>query len=184
MDRRSASIELAQEESIEKYKQLYSMSQASFRNEEDRYNRLEDTAHKYVPVMLYLISAEGYLAKWVMDKLVIPDSWLDIFGILFIMMSFATLICGGALLFRSFRYEDLRLFRPDEEVVEFFDTYDLSTIYRAYAIKYNKEREVNSQITEKKIKIRRWSYRLIVSSFVFLVLTGLVFIIHSCALKI
>lgn len=37
-------------EETEKYKQLYSMAEAAFKDEDNRYNRIEDTAHKYVPV--------------------------------------------------------------------------------------------------------------------------------------
>ncbi len=183
LDWRAAKAEKNKNDEIDKYRQLYSMAEAAFKNEDDRYNRLEDTAHKYVPVMLYLISAEGYLTKWVIDNLVVPESWVDLFGILFIMLALATLILSGGLLFRSFRFEDVRLFRPNDEVVKFFDMYDMDKIYRAYALEFNKEREINSQITEQKIRIRSWAYRLIVTSFVFLILTGAVFVIHSSSLK-
>jgi hypothetical protein len=174
---RATVAEKTKKEETEKYQQLFLMAEAAFKNEDDRYSRLEDTAHKYVPVMLYLISAEGYFAKWVIDKLVPPKNCLDWLGTLFIVLALATLMISGGLLFRSFRFEDVRLFRPDEKVVKFFDTYDLSTIYRLYAVEFNKERDVNAQITEEKIKIRLWAYRLIVASFVFLILTGLVFVI-------
>jgi hypothetical protein len=176
---REIAAEKANNDETEKYRQLFVMAEAAFKNEDDRYNRLEDTAHKYVPVMLFLISAEGYLAKWVIDKLVDPGCWLDGFGIVFITMALAALMASGGLLFRSFRFEDLRLFRPDDEDVNFFDTYELSTIYRAYAVKFNEEREINSQITKKKIEIRKRAYQLIVASFVFMILTGVVFVIHS-----
>lgn len=176
---REIAAEKANNDETEKYRQLFVMAEAAFKNEDDRYNRLEDTAHKYVPVMLFLISAEGYLAKWVIDKLVDPGCWLDGFGIVFITMALAALMASGGLLFRSFRFEDLRLFRPDDEDVNFFDTYELPTIYRAYAVKFNEEREINSQITKKKIEIRKRAYQLIVASFVFMILTGVVFVIHS-----
>lgn len=182
LDRRASAVEKTEKET-EKYRQLFSMAEAAFNNEDDRYNRMEDTAHKYVPVMLYLISAEGYLAKWVIDSLVIPMNCLDWLGILFIIVALVSLILSGALLFRSFRFEDVRLFRPDDTVLRFFDDHDLATIYRLYAAKFNNEQEINSRITNKKVDIRRWAYRLIVASFVFLILTGAIFAFHSVSLK-
>jgi hypothetical protein len=181
---RSRSTKEVEKEEIEKYKQLYSMAEAAFKDEDSRYNRIEDTAHKYVPVMIFLVTAEAYLTKWVLDGLVPPKTLLDVFGISVIALAFATLIVGAFLLFRSFRYEDVRLFRPDKDDVAFFDKHDLLVIYRAYAERFNIEREVNAQITNKKAKFRRWAYRMMFTSFILLALTGLIYVTHACCLKL
>lgn len=170
-------------EETEKYKQLYSMAEAAFKDEDNRYNRIEDTAHKYVPVMLFLVSAESYSAKWVLDNFIPPKGLLGMLGIAFIMVALVSLIIGVSLLFRSFRFQDVRLFRPDERDVVFFDTYDLPTIYRAYAVRFNNEREINSEITDKKARFRHWAYQAMLASFAFLILTGLIYVFHCCSLK-
>jgi hypothetical protein len=175
---RTQSSKEAEQEDVQKYKQLYSMAEAAFKDEDNRYNRIEDTAHKYVPVMIFLVTAESYLAKWVLDRLLPPKGLLDALGLLFIALAFATLIIGALLLFRSFRFEDVRLFRPDRDDIAFFDGYDLATIYRAYADRFNVEREVNAQITNKKANFRHWSYLMMFASFVFLALTGLSYVIQ------
>ncbi len=107
----------------------------------------------------------------------------NIFLITVIALAFATLIVGAFLLFRSFRYEDVRLFRPDKDDVAFFDKHDLLVIYRAYSERFNIERGVNAQITNKKAKFRGWAYRLMFASFILLALTGLIYVIHACCLK-
>jgi hypothetical protein len=172
-----------EKEETEKYKQLYSMAEAAFKDEDNRYNRIEDTAHKYVPVMIFLVSAESYLAKWVLDSFMPPKGFLGVFAISVSALGFLSLLVGALLLFRSFRFEDVRLFRPDRDDMLFFDKYDLSTIYRAYADRFNVEREVNARITDKKAKFRHWAYLMMFGSFICLALTGLSFVIQTCSLK-
>jgi hypothetical protein len=180
---RSRTVKEIEKEDIEKYKQLYSMAEAAFKDEDNRYNRIEDTAHKYVPVMIFLVSAECYLAKWILDNLIPPKSVLDVLGMAFIALAFVSLIIGVGLLFRSFRFEDVRLFRPDQDDIAFFDRYDLATIYRAYAERFNIEREVNARITDRKARFRHWVYLMMFVSFGFLVLTGLTYVFYVCSLK-
>jgi hypothetical protein len=180
--RSQGSREIDKEET-EKYKQLYSMAEAAFKDEDNRYNRIEDTAHKYVPVMIFLVGAESYLAKWVLDSFMPPKGLVDLFGLSVIALGFISLLTGALLLFRSFRFEDVRLFRPDRDDIAFFDKYDLSLIYRAYADRFNVEREINAQITNKKAKFRHWAYLMMFASFVCLALTGLSYVIQVCSLK-
>ncbi len=159
------------------------MAEAAFKDEDNRYNRIEDTAHKYIPVMMFLVTVESYLAKWALDNLVPPRVFSDILGLFSITVALASLLYGIFLLFRAFHFEDVRLFRPDEKDVDFFEAYDLPTIYRAYAVRFNIERETNSRITDKKVKLRHWTYNMMLVSSAFLALTGFIYVVHSCFSK-
>src|SRR5208283_1884561 len=133
--------------------------------------------------MIFLVSTESYLVKWILDSLVPPKGLVDCLGIIFIAIAFVCLIASATLLFLSFRFESVNLLRPDDEVVTFFDIKDLPTIYRLYAIQFNREREANSKITEKKIWFRHRAYYTVLFSFLFLICTGVIYVIHSCSSK-
>jgi hypothetical protein len=174
-----ADSEQTPKEETEKYKQLYTMAEAAFRDEDNRYNRIEDNALKYVPVIVFLFGIGSFFAKWALEKLVHLQNWIEILAIMCIVLAFFSLIYAALLLLWSRRYGQVRLFRPDEQDVRFFDTYDLPTIYRAYADRFNEEREINARITDKKVERGNRVYDLIFTSFALFVFTGLIYVIHS-----
>ena len=184
LNREASGAENNVNDETDKYKQLFTMAEAAFNNEESRYDRIEDTGHKYIPIVLYLVSAEAFFANWVFKNLFPLKDVLDYLGFLSILLAFLTLFVGIILLVWSFSFEDLSLLRPNQEVVSFFDKYELARIYRAYAVKYIKQLDYNTDITNKKINIRRWAYRFMMGSFVLLILTGVFYAVHLISTQI
>ena len=90
LNREASAAENDANDETEKYKQLFTMAEAAFNNEESRYNRIEDTAHKYIPIMIYLVSAEAFLANWVFKNLFPLKNVLDYLGSLSILLAFLT----------------------------------------------------------------------------------------------
>ncbi|MEW6351756.1 MAG: hypothetical protein AB1646_22135 [Thermodesulfobacteriota bacterium] len=165
-------------EQVEKYKQLYSMAEAAFRDEENRYSRIQDQAFKYDPIILFLLGVAGFLAKWIRDELrTATDCW-GCGAMTSLVLAFGCLIVAAFVLLVSRLYGKTKSFRPDQRDVEFFDAYDLTTLYRAYARRFHDETRTNAKITDKKARRVVWAHALICLSSGLLIITGLIWILR------
>ncbi len=93
-------------ERVEKYRQLYSRAEAAFKDEENRYIRVEDVALKYVPILLFLFGVAGYFAKWILDEMIVCIDSLEVAAITCISISASSIRCpyaSSVLLFHKDR---------------------------------------------------------------------------------
>ncbi len=110
-------------------------------------------------------------------------SVLGILGLLYTGISLVTLVSCVVYLLKSLGFRSLKVAHITREHIEFFDQNDLATIYRGYAIRYCKDREFNSYIINTKAATLHWSYRMIVTSSCFLVLSALLYVLYTSLLK-
>lgn len=162
----------------EKYRELYMFSKEAFKDEDDRYNRIEDKAFKFNTALVFLFGVWGFFAKWMFEELWPRSGAIDRMGVALIALAFLSLVTGCFQLLRAVRSRKVRSPRPKQKDVDFFEAHDLPDLYKAYAKEFNSARDYNADITDKKAGMLICVYEAIWASVLFIILSGLVYVAH------
>lgn len=162
-----------EENQSDKYEELYSLAKESFQDEVRRYESISDRALKYIPLLVFLYYVAAFFGKWVLDEIRFPISSLDYLTILTIVLALISLATGTFLLLWTMSFEAISSLRINQSHIDFFESYQLPILYKAYTLRFNEERDKNSKITDKKTWYFMWAYRFIILSVVFIFITAI-----------
>jgi hypothetical protein len=106
---------------IQKYEELYQLSNESLAEELQRSHRIEEKASRFFAVLSLLLALSGISGKFILTSVIPPKNWID-----FICMSFAILFVLSALsglyfTFKVFQLSYLVKAPVDNDVIKFFD---------------------------------------------------------------
>ena len=62
---------------LENAKELYKLSKEVFKEEQERFNRLDEKASKYFTVLTVLLVIYGFFGKWIIENLKTPYSDIE-----------------------------------------------------------------------------------------------------------
>lgn len=163
--------------SIDKYKELYDLSLEVLKEEQDRFNRIDEKASKYFAVVTFLLGVFGFIGKLLIDKARPPFSTIEWW---LICLSLFILILLAASFFTTFnvlRIQRLKVLPLTIETLEFFNNNRLIDIY--YTLSKGNEGALreNREVTNYKAKMLSIGYILINITIILLLLFSICYII-------
>jgi len=164
---------------MEKYKELYNLSKEVLREEQDRFNRIDEKASRYFPVLTLSAGASGFFGKWMIDNLIPPGTVLGWFLVATGALLFFSIFVSWSLIFSVFRMHQVEKIPLNSEMIEFFDDNRLLDIYYALSRGNKTALENNRKTTDRKSRMLYLGYKaIIVSGFLLLMFLSL-FLVHT-----
>lgn len=158
---------------IEKYKELYALSNSLLKEEHDRFNRVDQKAALYLSVVTLLIGIQGSFGKELLGSLIPPTTFLQWMLLNVGILSFLMLVATWFVIFRTLRIHALITQPLNHDMIEFFNNQSEVNIYYHIAKANADAREKNIKITDKKCKALYFGYQLIIA-------TVCVFVLFTC----
>jgi hypothetical protein len=155
---------------IEKYKELYDLSNSLLSQEHDRFNRIDVKAGSYLSVITLLIGIEGAYGNSVLKGFFPPTTWVQWLVLVTAILSFLMLAATWFVIFRTLRIHALRIPPLNQEMVDFFHIQSEVNIYYHIARANSLAWEENRRVTDKKSKALFYGYRMIIATVILLVL--------------
>lgn len=153
-------------EILEKYRELYLLSEKSTLNEIDRIRRVEEKASKLISLSGILITLAALAGKFVFDSLV-PPKGLSEYCCLAAYSFFAgCLVYAFINLILSFKAADIHITQVDQEMISFFDDNSHLNILYALARNNAEATALNRAEYSKKFKRLKCSYWAIFFSII------------------
>jgi hypothetical protein len=178
--------EKLEQQSLEKYRELYAYSTDILLKEHDRFNRADEKASKYSTTFVFLIGIIAYFDKWIFDKLQWPAFPVGLPADLTLFMAGAVglfaLFLSAVGLFLTNHVMKLRpvVSRPlNQEILDFFENQPLLNIYYGLARENSKAYEQNKTATDKKYTILKWAYNLMKIVLAFLAELVVMYCLYS-----
>ncbi len=169
-------------EILEKYRELYLLSEKASINEIDRIRRVEEKAAKLISLSGILITLAALAGKFVFYSLVPPEG-LNEYCCLAAYIFFAiSLVYAFINLILSFRAADIHINPMDQEMISFFDNNSHLNILYALARNNANATALNRAEYSKKFKRLKCSYWAIFFSIISMPVF-IVFMILSLAYK-
>jgi hypothetical protein len=163
---------------MEKYEELYNLSKEVLKEEEARFNRIDEKASKYFPVLTLMAGASGFFGKWMIDNLIPPETTLGWFLVTTGVLLFLSVFVSWSLIFSVFRMHQVEKIPLNSEMIEFFNNNELLDIYYALTRGNKSALENNRKTTDRKSKILSHGYRAMIISGLLLILFLSLFVIH------
>jgi len=164
---------------MDKYKELYDHSKDVFKEELNRFKRIDIKATQYLTVLTLLIGAAGYFGKWLIDYVIPPNTFLDWSLLLIGILILFSLIVGWYLNFVVLKLQNLLKIPLNDETIEFYSNNKLIDIYFAMSKGFKESLNHNRKITNKKAKYLAYGYKSIIVSVSFLVLFTSLFLVKK-----
>jgi hypothetical protein len=161
-------MEKSPSEELEKYKELYILSLEVLKEEQTRFNRIDDKASKYFSVLTILLGILGFFGKWVINNFIPPKSTLEYLLIILAILLSLSVLFSWFLTFKVFKIHYLKTIPLDSNMFDYFKDNKLIDIYYGLAKGNKNAFEDNCKITDYKSLMLTYSYKIIIVS-VFLV---------------
>ena len=163
---------------MEKYKELYNLSKEVLKEEKDRYNRIDEKASRYFPVLTLMAGASGFFGKWMIDNLIPPETTLGWFLVTTGVLLFLSVFVSWFLILSVLRMRLVEKIPLNPEMIQFFDKNELLDIYYALTRGNKSALENNRKTTERKSKALHLGYSGTMASGLLLILFLSLFVIH------
>lgn len=164
---------------MKKYKELYDYCKNIFSEEQNRFNRIDLKASQYIAVLTLLIGASGYFGKWLIEKIIPPNCFLDWALFILGILIFITIIIAWYFNFRVLK-QHLILKPPlNDEIINFYNENRLIDIYFSMSDRFRESLEYNQKITNEKAKYLSFGYKSIVMTMSFLFIFTILFTVKS-----
>jgi hypothetical protein len=163
---------------IDKYKELYNLSLEVLKEEQDRFNRIDEKASKYFAVITFLLGAFGFFGKIIIDKARPPFSNFEWVLIILAFIILLLLAASFFIIFTVLRIQRLKVLPLTLEMLEFFNDNRLIDIY--FALSKGNEEAVreNLEVTKYKANMLNIGYILINITVILLLSFSIFYIIY------
>jgi hypothetical protein len=152
------------------YKELYSVSRQLHFEEKSRFNRMDQKASIYLFSLTILLGIIGGETKLFIETIIPPQTLLDVILLIVGCLLLSAVGISWYLIFRVLRVAELANIPLNEETFKLYSEYDDQTIYLAMSKSIRTFIDVNILITNKKGKLLRYGYIIMIISFIMLVL--------------
>lgn len=156
----------------EKFKVLYELAKYALHEETQRSSRIDEKASRYLSVLSLLLGiiipiSIAYI------KLFIPITMkMDVIGILLFVLFVISLTCSWYATFSVFKVTELQRVPMNDNMINYFEVNDLTTIYKSVAEKNFKDcLEFNTKVSNDKTDRLENSYKLIIITIVLALLS-------------
>lgn len=166
----------AENNELEKYKELYDLSREVFSEELSRSASIDDKASKYLTVITFLLGAYAFFCKRILDSILPPKNLLE--WLLFVISSLLLIFLTIAW-FITFKIIMIHEFRKIPIDIDFFDNNELKEIYYGLSVGIKNNLIINRDKINRKSKNLYYSYNLIRMIVVTLVILSLLFGVHA-----
>jgi len=162
---------------IDKYKALYEYSKDQYNAENERFNRLEDKAVKYLSSITVAVGVYVLLVRWSAHKVIPPSDIVSWFAVISIVVTFLLMVTSWSFIFRSLRLQDLKKMPVGNEITEYFKNNNQAVVYLGLAKKYSdaakaKESEYNSKL----LNVRKGYSEIVLAGWSFVISVLLIFL--------
>jgi hypothetical protein len=164
---------------IEKYKELYELSLGVLKEEQDRFNRIDDKASKYFTIVFFLLGIYGFFGKSIIDKIRFPFSNFEWFLIILAIIILIILTISFFIIFKALRIQRLKVIPLTLEMIKFFQDNKLIDIYFALTKGNEEAYRENLEVTKYKAKMLNIGYILINTTVVLLIIFSICYLIYS-----
>lgn len=151
---------------LEKYRELYLLSEKASNNEIDRIRRVEEKAAKLISLSGVLITLAALAGKFVFDSLVPPEGLAEYLCLTAYIFFAGSLVYSFINLILSFKAADIHINQMDEEMISFFDTNSHLNVLYALARNNAQATALNRAEYSKKFKRLKCSYWAIFFSII------------------
>jgi hypothetical protein len=149
---------------LEKYRELFTFSNALLKDEHDRFNRIDEKAVRYLSAVTLLIGVEGSLGKEILSGLIPPADLLQWLLLNIAVLSFLMLVATWFVIFQTLRIAELKTPPLNQQMIDFFDINKEINIYYSLAKANAEAWEVNRQTTDRKAKALYYGYQMIIGT--------------------
>jgi hypothetical protein len=155
---------------IEKYRELYDLSNTLLEEEHKRFSRLEDKASRYLTILTVLIGLVATFSKEFFKTLLPPSNLLSWMILNSTIAAFISLVVAWFLVFWAMKTQTLRTRPLNQDMLKFFDEQKEINIYYGLAKANTKAFEENRRKIDMKSKLLTYGHVMIICVVVFLVL--------------
>jgi len=179
-------VEKLNQQTLEKYKELYNYSTDILLKELERFNRADEKASKYSTTFVFLLGIVAYFDKWIFDRLQWPDFPIELPPDLLLfsaaVVGLFALILSVVGFFLSIQAIKLRpvVSRPlNKDMLDFFENQPLLNIYYGLARENSNAYEKNKEATDQKYTVLKRSYFLMKLVFALIAVLVLMYCLLS-----
>jgi hypothetical protein len=161
---------------LEKMKLLYEFAKEGFKEQDNRWNGIDDKAAKFIPVIGLMLGGAGFFGNWLMEKkLIPPQNTLDWLALACTLVVFMTILCSWVQILRVLKVRACKIISIEDDTVDYFCSKNLRTIYIGYANRFLREAKINKNIVDVKLKGLIYAYYgIVVTAFLLVLLLFLV----------
>lgn len=155
---------------MEKYKELYHLSERLLFEEQNRFTRIDQKAAWYLSALTILMGITSFFGNWMLEKIIPPTliiSWLILLvGVLY----FISIVFAWYFLFSALKVHKTKKIPLDSEVFKLFQNHSLNTVYYTLAKGNKNARIANIKTTDLKAKKLTHGYWSMIVSLILLVI--------------
>ncbi|MGA7577505.1 MAG: hypothetical protein ACLQUW_11675 [Desulfobaccales bacterium] len=145
----------------EKYGELYKLSIKAIKEDQDRFDRIDEKAPKYLSVFTILIGGYAFFGKWILENIIPLKSYSQYVIIITFIIILLVLFYSWFTVLRIIRPKDRSRTNFNEEMVNFFESAKLEDIYYKLSQRNREAFENNLKITNKKASLLKQAYYLV-----------------------
>ncbi|AYY91205.1 MULTISPECIES: hypothetical protein [Acinetobacter] len=165
----------------DRYKALYEYQKAQFDDERTRYSKLEDKAAKYLTFLTIIISAYILLvSKFINTSNNIYCLTYAII-IFFVILTFFSFCGAWFSIFKSLRLQEVKKMPSDGELIEFFESNELPSVYLGLAENYSEAIEWYRIKNHDKTTLMQQGYKEIFHTAIFFIISILLIFLTQVA---
>lgn len=164
---------------MEKYKELYNLSKEVLYEEQNRFNRINEKASKYLTVLTFMMGVYGFFLNLIVNDFIPSKSISEWIIVVLGFLIFSGVIISWFLIFCVLKIHEIKKIPLNFEMINFFDNNNLLDIYYALARGNKDALKINRDTTDRKSKLLSNGYRMIIVTTSLLVLFSLVFGYHK-----
>jgi len=164
---------------MEKYKELYNLSKEVLYEEQNRFNRINEKASKYLTVLTFMVGVYGFFLNLIVNDFIPPKSISEWIIVVLGFLIFSCVIISWFLIFGVLKIQEIKKIPLNSEMINFFDSNNLLDIYYALARGNKDALKTNRDTTDRKSTLLSNGYRMIIVTTSLLVLFTLVFGYHK-----
>ncbi|WP_447964989.1 hypothetical protein [Nitrospira sp. Ecomares 2.1] len=165
--------------STENHRELYLLAKEVFKEEQERLNRIDEKATRYLSALTVIIGTWGFFAKWIFESTLPPKNSIEWALVILALFSLILLFIAWWNALQVLRNSQLQKIPLTEETIKWFGEHSLPNIYRGMTEGIRKAKEVNRQVGNKKLRKLSLAFSLIMINGIVMLFLLLIFGIHT-----
>lgn len=166
-------------QTLEKYRELYSLAKEVYNSELDRFDKIDDKAAKYLTSLTFVIGIFGLFGKWIIAEALPPSNLVEWLVIVTSLATLVSFILSWFFLFRVLRVHTLRKLPLSNETISLFKERNLPTVYFTMTKGLKDANVTNRATVDEKVEWLNRSYRSMIASGILLLLLMATLALHS-----
>lgn len=148
----------------ENYRELYQLAKEVLKEEQERHNRINEKATRYLSTLTVLIGVWAFFGKWILDSALPPKNKIEWIILSLVIISLVLFFVAWWNALQVLRNRQLQKMPMTEETIKWFENNSLPNIYLGMTKGIIAAKEINRQVGNGKLRSLSLALRLIMTN--------------------